>query len=79
MRGQDDLELTFNDRRPAAKVEVRERGRGSFEYERDEPLDVDDIIGRGTMAYRVENVLPGYGKFDGVVEVVRFIGPGRQG
>jgi hypothetical protein len=56
--------------------EVRVEGEGSFEFERDEPLEVGDYFTQFTMTYEVRDLLPGHDQFDAVIVAAERGGPG---
>jgi hypothetical protein len=48
-----------------------------FELERDEPVNEGDLLPRPNMLYQAIRVLPGYDKFDGVIEAEWRGGPAQ--
>jgi hypothetical protein len=66
------------------RYEVRVTGRGSFEIELEEPPkegkplpDESPTRQRAGVSYMVLKVLPGEGRFDGIIEAERIAGPGQ--
>jgi hypothetical protein len=59
------------------RYDVRVQDGGRFELERDEPLVEGEVLGQGSMVYKVLRVLPGEGGFDSIAVVELMAGPAQ--